>query len=440
MLRSGGISAGGRWTGRSAPVIVAGRGRAAHHVTHRRSRRLGRALLVLALVVVAVSGVGFTVLLAHISTASAMSLLSGGGLGTLFKPSPACATPIAGAACVAAQGPQPLAGSAPYSHSWYVVNPDQMPELATLDARWLNSQSVGNTCGLDFLTVLDFAHPIRAAVGHASPLDDYAMTLFRHPGPATYRQVEGIAEHYLDAWVAAASDCPKLHLGLGTSNFNECGGSVGACDVYTAGQYWDVVAHDVMDYVAAKGYGAKVTGIWVADDLETSWDPWPTTKRFLQGVRDQEHTYTAHAQLVNYGDANVGACSIVTGSCRAPWGAADVYAAAWGLGWAIPLPELYNSTTTKLWDNVARTQSPQNPMIFAGAMTECGGADPLPVGACRPQGGGVTGRGDCEWSPTIAINHVQANAATRNAPTLYATNMQWPPGSSGAKTNNAPCA
>ncbi len=290
------------------------------------------------------------------------------------------------------------------------------------------------------MTVLDFAHPVRIATGNASPIDDYGMTLFRHPTPASDREVEAIAEHYLDAWVLAASNCPKLHLALGTSNFNECGGGLSSCDVYAAGQAWDIVAHDVMNYVASKGYGSQVTGIWVADDLETSWDTWATTERFLQGVRDQEHTYTAaHAQLVNYGDANVGACSIVNGKCNAPWSAGNVYDAAWGLGWAIPMPEAYNATTTGLWDNVARTQGAANPMIFAGVMTECGGQDPLPVGQCRPQGGGVTGRSDCEWSPTVAAAHYQSTTGLQTGTPLYATNMQWPAGTSSAKTSTAKC-
>jgi hypothetical protein len=80
-------------------------------------------------------------------------------------------------------------------------------------------------------------------------------------------------------------------------------------------------------------------------------------------------------------------------------------------------------------------------MVFAGVMTECGGADPLPAGPCRPQGGGVTGRGTCEWSPAIAINHLQSSipASDSRAATLYATNMQWPPQSSGAQTSGTPC-
>jgi hypothetical protein len=413
-----------------------------------RSHPLARALLVFALLVLAVSGIGFTALVAHADALRVPSPFS--GLGGFFSGSsgavpadvPPCPSPPRTSAgrCAASAALDPAA--APYAHSWYVTNPNTIIALATTDAQWLNAQSTGSTCGRDFLTVLDFAHPQRVAAGNASPLDDYAMALFRQPGPASYRQVEGIAERYLDAWLAAASSCPKLHLALGTSNFNECGGGVSGCDVYAAGQYWDVVAHDVMDYVAKKGYGSRITGVWVADDAETSWDPWPTTQRFLQGVRDQEHTYTAHAQMVNYGDSNVGACSIVVG-CRSRWSAQNVYDAAWGLGWALPIPEFYNSTSTKLWDDVAHTQNTQNPMIYAGAMTECEGGDPLPTGACHPQGGGVTGKGACEWSPTIAIAHVQANNPSPSPfagqSTLYATNMQWPPKTPSGSTAGTPC-
>jgi hypothetical protein len=170
-----------------------------------------------------------------------------------------------------------------------------------------------------------------------------------------------------------------------------------------------VVAHDLAAYVAAKDYGDRVTAIWPADDIEASWDPWSTTAQFLTGVRDQERTYPVpHAHLVNYGDAQAGACSVVTDSCQQPWTPTNVYDAAWGIGWAIPLPEAYNAETAGLWESVAALQGARNPMEFLGVMTECAGPDPLPTGPCHPQGIGVTGTSACEWSPTVAYTHMRA--------------------------------
>ena len=195
--------------------------------------------------------------------------------------------------------PQPQITPVAYSHSWYIDDalntPAAMSALGTSDAQWLNTETAQFTnpsdCPADFLTVLDFGHPTRKFTGHASPLDDYAMTLFgKQDSWRTYRQVEQLAKSYVDGWAATVSSCPQLHLALGTSNYNECGKAAGRCDAYTAGQYWDIVTHDVMDYVVSKGY-SKVTAVWLGDDLEGSWDPWPTTQSFLSGVRDQEQKY-----------------------------------------------------------------------------------------------------------------------------------------------------
>jgi len=350
-------------------------------------------------------------------------------------------TPTASTPAIGCSSPSPAAGilcpptAVPYSHSWYVTDSADMAALGSADAQWLSQQTANSTCSGDYLTVLDFGHPTRKySRAGASPLDDYAMTLFGYRESwRTFHEIEQLAERYLDAWVSAASACPRLHLVLGTSNFAECQQAVGMCTLSTAGQYWDIVVHDLMDYVAAKGYSEQVTDVWVGDDLETSWDPWPTTERFLDGVAAQEGTYATHARMVDYGDANVGVCSVVTRSCRAPWTAANVYAAAWGMGWAVPLPEIYSSDTAQRWASIAQTYPT---MAFIGVMTECGGADPLPVAGCqRGQSGDLsaasgagpsTGAGTCEWSPAMAFNTVQSNDPRH--PLAYATNIQWPPG------------
>lgn len=382
--------------------------------------------------------------------------------------------------CVPVASPVPSpAWTVAYSHSWYVDNPDDMTRLGTSDAQWLNYEvthaqgsaaqsfpsasatttpgttpgttsgttssvqsATSASCAQDFLTVLDFGHPTRKFKGNVSALDDYAMTLFGvRTAWRTYREVEQLAEHYLDAWVAAASHCVQLHLVLGTSNFAQCRDAVVACDIATGGQYWDVVVHDVMDYVAAKGYGSQVVAVWVGDDLETSWDPWTASERFLTGVAQQESTYATHAQLLDYGDADTAACSVVTRSCKRTWTAANIYAAAWGIGWDIPLPEAYNSTALQHWLDVADSEGSQIPLTIAGVMTECAGSDPLPSGLCHPQrqteAGPVAGTGACEWSPTLATTQAHASDAGRSL--AYVTNIQWADPPAGDQTGSAGC-
>jgi hypothetical protein len=303
----------------------------------------------------------------------------------------------------------------------------------------LSQQTAGGSCAGGFLTVLDFGHPTRKYAGNDSPLDDYAMTLFGYRDTwRTFREVEQLAERYLDAWFAAVSPCPRLHLALGTNNYDECWYATGACDITTASRYWDVVVHDVMDYATAKGYDQQVTGIWAGDDLETSWDSWATTARFLNGVVAQEQTYDTHARLVDYGDAKVGVCSVVTGSCRVPWTADNVYAAAWGIGWDAPLPEVYSPDTAQRWESVAQTYPA---MEFMGVMTECAGADPLPLDGCQADRGAdpspSAGLGACEWAPSLAYNYAQSNDPRR--PLAYATNIQWPTQPTDTQTNTAVC-
>jgi hypothetical protein len=322
-------------------------------------------------------------------------------------------SPFENGAC--AHTPLPTAHGVPYSHSWYISSPSSMPRLAREDALWLNKESALVKCVGDFLTVLDFAHPTTKNSDKALPLDHYAMTLFGRNNTSTYRQIEEFAEQYIDTWHATASSCPRLRLALGTSNYAECAGAVGTCNLNTAGQYWDVVVHDVMQYVSAKGYSGQITGVWVADDLEGSWDPWSVTSQFLSGVRDQEHTYSAHANLVDYGDANAGACSESSGSCAQPWSKDNIYSAAWGMGWNVPVPETYTNGTTRKWVNLALSYKA---IRFAGIMTECAGPDPLPTGTCD------AGGGNYQWSPTLGYTTLAS--VHPGAPIPYATNMQWP--------------
>ena len=76
---------------------------------------------------------------------------------------------------------------------------------------------------------------------------------------------------------------------------------------------------------------------------------------------------------MDYGDAHSGACSEVTGTCDTPWTQENVYDAAWGIGWALPLPETYTARTTQRWEDIAATLHPENPMAPVGVMTESWG-------------------------------------------------------------------
>lgn len=302
-------------------------------------------------------------------------------------------------------------GTFEYGHSWYVNNPGAL----TTWAYW--SGSVESTfCGQNgsgtFLDVLDFGRP-GAKYATGVPLDRYAVTTFGGGNSAnwhTYREVEVMAEDYADTWFNDTSSCPRLVLALGTNNSYECQGGVGDCSVYTAGQQWDVVVHDVANYLAARGESWQIS-VWGASDLETEWDPWTTTVAFLNGYTNKEGSYSSHPLFIDYGDANYGVCSDVTGSCSAPWSQQNVYDAAWGIGWNVPIPETYTQWLEQRWLNVNNSSSVNyyaNHMQYYGLMAECteadtpleqAGAGPLPSGNCYQQG-----NLQCEWSPNVGFN------------------------------------
>lgn len=307
-----------------------------------------------------------------------------------------------------------------YSHSWYIDDPTEMATLGAGDAKWLNQESPLNHCKGDFLTVLDFSHPTMLTNKNASPLDNYAMSIFSKPQDwQTFRQVEKLAEVYIENWVANATACPHLRLALGTNNYTECMDAVvSGCDLTEAGKAWDMVGHDVAQWVQDQGYQYQITAVWLADDLEGSWDPWPTTLKFLEGVRVQEHTYSKHINLVDFGDANAGACSEVTGRCDQGWTEQNVLQAAWQVGWDLPLPETYSHGQTGRWISLAHDLGQ---IHFTGIMTECSGPDPLPRGLCWVRFG--KGTGECQWGPTMGVQGLQP--ADPSHQITYATNIQW---------------
>ncbi|HEX3269423.1 MAG TPA: hypothetical protein VHR15_02155, partial [Ktedonobacterales bacterium] len=75
--------------------------------------------------------------------------------------------------------PLPPLKPVPYSHSWYIDQPDMMTEIGQRDAKWLNQQTESGVaaCATEYLTVLDFGHPTRKFTT-GSPLNDYAMSMF----------------------------------------------------------------------------------------------------------------------------------------------------------------------------------------------------------------------------------------------------------------------
>ena len=348
---------------------------------------------------------------------------------------------LAGALVALATGQHPArAGVANvYGHSWYITNPTTaaLQSLAQGDASWAN-----NLCtqygSADTYTVLAFGRP-----GMAS--GQYAQ--YDHGGHwDTNSAVESLSEAYADEWYADTSSCPRLHLIIGTANDYECYNGTypnpPSCSVYTAGQQWANVAQDVYNHAVAGGKSWQES-IWSGDDLEAEWDPYscsgcgqPQTLDFLNGYTAQDRTFSAPNLLVDYGDADYGAPNELGYPQTPAWTVTNVYNAAWGIGWDVPMPEIYGSGLINKWNCIHNNSTGcTNPggMVYYGLMAECTMADTLPTGSCWTQNHGSSYPpfvGGCTNSPYAGY------LALTSASLAGWTNIRWQ--GDGTTPNNCP--
>jgi len=336
--------------------------------------------------------------------------------------------------------PQYCAGqTSDYYHSWYVVpNPHAVPMasfvdgLATSDANLANANCLSK---YEFnLTILDFG-----SVAYDSSAGQYGVVDSQWPQGTILPDstVAGLVEDYAKTWYNVSSNCPVLYLGIGTSNAGECdtgcGGGTNLSLVSAAGQSWDLIVHSVNQWIAGQGFSWQVI-VEGADDIEGSWDDPSITDAFLSGYTSQEATYSTHSWLIDYGIADY-----YIGDYQGPqWAPGDVYYAAWGEGWDIPVPEPYWNLGN--WGNVnnycgASPKPPgynctSGPMQYYGSMTECTGSDPLPKGynASTPINCAVHSTGSsysCQYAPDQGIYEIGTQGQV-DAAFAWETNIQFP--------------
>jgi hypothetical protein len=316
----------------------------------------------------------------------------------------------------------------PYAHSWYITNigSGAMTALADKDYPWVNHACANNTNPTDFMTILDFGRPGE----HNGSYGLYSAFINNgNGGWMPYSQVEQLAEQYATEWFGLTTSCPRLHLVIGTGNDYECQGSDSGCNIYTAGQQFDAMVHNVQSYINAQGWGWQET-VWGGDDLEAEWDQWSMTSSFINGVYAQDKTYSSHAYLIDYGDANIEYADIQGNY----WTYQNVYDASWGVGYDYPLPEIYGNTQgpgdITQWVNMYNSGSVNRyagQLVFEGNIAECSEADTLPTGNCW------TGNYRCEYSPESGYNLLAQDVSQSAMP--YTTNIQWQ-GSSTTGNNN----
>src|SRR5207249_3400445 len=116
------------------------------------------------------------------------------------------------------------------------------------------------------------------------------------------------------------------------------------------------------------------------DDMETGWDSPTRTRQFVDAYNANPH---ATYYLLDFGNASLSGA----------WSTADVaYVAYTASGHELPLPEIYTPAVLNTWVAVRQAYY----MYFAGVMTECQDADPLPVQYC------ATGTHAGEYAPKLA--------------------------------------
>jgi len=291
-------------------------------------------------------------MLRRVSLAGGMLLLAVAGMAVHSSPAAAASKPSV------------------YSHSWYIRDPGY-PSYQTMYNLGASDGAFEKSCDF-YVTVLDFGQ-----VSYGNPYwgggsAQYGTFIFNvtlgYPFMSD-NQIAAAVEQYAAGWHHAASSCSSLQVAAGTSNNNECPfGS--PCSTYTAGYDWGAMVNTVNSWLSAEGYSAQVDAAG-ADDVETGWDPPSKTFPFLNGFYASSGSHNTF--LYDYGDAFVNSV----------WTDADVYDAAWGYYFDVPLPEIYTYYGANAWATLYHNH--QN-IVFFGVLTECASINSGYPGCSYPSG------------------------------------------------------
>ncbi|MDO8615627.1 MAG: hypothetical protein Q7T33_07810 [Dehalococcoidia bacterium] len=294
----------------------------------------------------------------------------------------------------------------PNAHSWYIKNTYANPDAATMYSigYWVDGAFDNSTCS-NSLVVLDFGQPDYVNSNYGT---NYWLNY--SPGYKFISNADIITavDNYARGWYDRTGSCPRLHIVVGTNNsqMTPSGGTPNG-----AGTNWANVAYAVQSYLSNAGYSWQITA-WAGSDMEQPGGEIPPfdcagrTREFVDGYNSN----SLATSFLDYGTA------WVPNGC---WTAADVYYVAYGAARNYPLPEVYTQFATDSWVSVRQ----QGYMSFKGVMTECSGADALPMGSCWV-GGDIN---EYQFSPTQAWNSLW-NTLNSNGFGLssleYATNIK----------------
>lgn len=254
-----------------------------------------------------------------------------------------------------------------YSRSWYIHDPDVGNNYQKLYQLGASDGALENTCN-SYLAILNFGQ-----VGYANQYGTYYFNKAAGYPFISDNQIAAAVEQYATGWFYATGTCPSLRIAIGTNNSNECPhGS--PCSTYYAGYAWGNMVNTVNSWLSARGFSPQIDAAG-ADDIETDlahgWDTPGKTFPFLQGFYNASGAHNTF--LYDFGIATVNSV----------WTDAEVYAAAWGDYFDVPLPEIYTSQNTLDW---ATLYHHHTNMVFYGTLTECASINSGYPGCSNPSG------------------------------------------------------
>jgi hypothetical protein len=270
----------------------------------------------------------------------------------------------------------PITHSRPnvYSRSWYIRNPDVIHNYQAMYNLGASDGAAENTCN-SYLAHLDFgqmSYGVPTNDGnHTSQYGTYYFDFSHLPSVPFLgdSQITAAVEQYAAGWFHATGTCPSLRIAIGTSNNNECPYG-NPCSTYWAGYNWGIMVNNVNSWLSAQHISPQIDAAG-ADDIETTWDSPSQTFPFLQGFYNASGSHNTF--LYDYGDAFVNSV----------WSDADVYNAAWGYYFDVPLPEIYTYYGAQAW---ATLYHHHTNMVFYGTLGECASINNGWPGCSNPSG------------------------------------------------------
>ncbi len=233
------------------------------------------------------------------------------------------------------------------SSSYYVRTAD--PAKLTADGAEAGRQATGTG---DNLIVLMFGCPYTS--GSAQGAETYDLQFTSIP------QIETATQAFITGYLSSASPAAHLSVVVGTSNYG---------DNVTAdhGKAWGWMMNDITGWVNDHSLSSRVSA-YGGSDIEGGWGPPGPARAWVDGY----HSATK-VTFYNFGDTE-GLPTTDGGAVHSPfgWTFDDYWYVTWGVGNTEALPQIYNTTFAKEWNQLVRyslTKTGYPPMRIIGVLT-----------------------------------------------------------------------